>query len=174
MSDRLYSHVLVPTDFKPHRRAAYRVALAAAHGTGASVTLLHVAPMPVRETAEEFQGLDAIALMHHAARGWSGWGETAEVIAAENAELEGRLRAEIPPHDAGAVRVRYAVRRGEVAAEVARFVREGKVDLVVVGDNPPGLLPSFGRKLADQLLREVPVQVVRVAPPAGTREPAAV
>lgn len=175
MSDRMYSHILVPTDFHPDRQAAYRVALAAASGTGATVTLLHVAPMPTREVEDEYRGLDAIRLMHRSAEGWGKAAETAETISAANAELENRLRAEVPSHQTGAVRIRSVVRRGEVAAEVRRFVREAKVDLLVVADSPPGLLPTFGRKLADRLTQDMTAEVVRVTPAENThREPATV
>jgi hypothetical protein len=111
MTDRVYSHVLVPTDFDPACQAAYRLALATASGTGACVTLLHVAPMPVGEPEEQFRGLAAIQLMHHAADGWGGWRPSPEAIAAENAELGNRLRAEVPTHQAGPVQVRTPPRR---------------------------------------------------------------
>ena len=174
MIDRVYSHILVPTDFHPDRRAAYRVALAAASGTGATGTLLHVAPMPTGEEEDEYLGLDAIRLMHRSAEGRSKLAETAESITAANAELENRLRAEVPSHQAGAVRVQCVARRGEVAAEVRRFVREAKVDLLVVTDSPPGLFPTFGRKLADRLAHDMPAEVVRVTPAEARREPATV
>lgn len=167
MSDRVYSHVLVPTDFKPDRRAAYRVALALASGTGATVTLLHVAPMPGRESEGEYLGLDAIRLMHHAADGWRGRRPSPEAIVAENADLENRLRGEVPSHEAGAVRVRSVLRRGELDAELLRFVQETGVDLIVVTDSPPGFLPRLGRSLADRLARETSVEVVRVTPTAA-------
>lgn len=163
MTDRWCSHILVPTDFQPHRRVAYRVALATAKGTGAVVTLLHVAPMPNRELEEqEFSGLDALRLMHRSAeQRWGSWKRPAEVIAAENAELETRLRAEITLPQSQPVRVNYVVCRGEVVPEVIRYARTGGVDLVVVAGSPPGLLPNLGRSLADRLSREVPVEVIR-------------
>lgn len=168
MADRMYSHVLVPTDFKPDRRAAYRVALALASGTGATVTLLHVAPMPERESEGDYQGLDAIRLMHHAADGWRGWWPTPEAIAAENAELENRLRVEVASHQSGAVRVQSVLRRGHLDAELVRFVREGDVDLLVVTDSPSGFLPRLGRSLADRMARELSVEVVRVSGAVAT------
>ncbi len=62
MTEQLYSHVLVPTDFRPDCKAAYRMRWRLL-GSGATVTLLHV--LPAADEGEH-QGLDAIRLLHRA------------------------------------------------------------------------------------------------------------
>ncbi len=163
MTDRLYSHVLVPTDFGPGCRAAYRVALAAARGSGAAVSLLHVIPGP---TGDDYHGLDAIRLLHRAAErvGSDGLLPAGELSAAEARCLD-RLRAEIPAAAAGPTELRLEVRRGDVTAEVARYAAETDVDLIVAGGARPGLIPDLGFGLADRVARATPVEVVRVTPP---------
>jgi len=163
MTARAYSHILVPTDLSPDRRRAYRVALATAAGTDAVVTLLHVAPMPFAMTDDEYRGMDAFRLIHRAAERRPGGRLSREVILAQNAAIEDRLRAEVTSAEAGNVRVRCAARRGDPEEEIARFVREADVDLIIMDDSPPGPLPRLGRSLAERLAKNVPAEVVRVA-----------
>ncbi|AMV28887.1 Universal stress protein family protein [Gemmata sp. SH-PL17] len=164
MTEHLYSHVLVPTDFRAECRAAYRVAFAAALGSGATVSLLHVLPA---ESEDEYQGLDAIRLLHRAAEHVSSGKPLppANPAAARALQLE-RLRAEIHPEWIGPIELRLEVRTGDVVAEIARYADESAVDLIVMGGPRPGLFRGFGRSLADRLARATPVKVVRVTPPA--------
>lgn len=163
MTGQLYTHVLVPTDYSPASQAAYRVAFAAALGSGATVSLLHVIPEPGED---EYRGLDAIRLLHRAAEriGAEGLIPPA-VVADENARHLDRLRAEVHPDWVGPIDLRLEVRRGGVTEEVARYAAEEGVDLIVTGGSRPGLFPDFGRDLTGRLARVTPVKIVRVTPP---------
>jgi nucleotide-binding universal stress UspA family protein len=164
MSSRLYTHVLVPTDFRPECQSAYRVAMAAALGCGARVSLLHVAPLPTPDMDEiEYRGLDAIRLMHRSAEWWSARENIAEVIAAENADLTTRLRAELPTDVERPRQIGFAVRRGEVGEEVMRFSGEQGVDLIVTTAGRSRFPVPFVSTLAELLARKLPrVEVIRV------------
>lgn len=164
MTEHLYSHVLVPTDFRSECRAAYRVAFAAALGSGAAVSLLHVLPLGGEP---EYQGLDAIRLLHRAAE-HVGRGKplpTTDPAATRALYLE-RLRAEIHPEWVGPIELRLEVRTGDVVTEIAQYANESAVDLIVMAGARPGLFRRFARNRADRLARATPVKVARVTPPA--------
>lgn len=164
MTERLYSHVLVPTDFRPENRAAYRVAFAAALGSGAVVSLLHVLPT---ENEDEYQGFDALRLLHRAAGQMSGArGHSPSDPAVARALCLERLRAEVHPEWIGPIEVRLEVRHGDLVPEVARYASEAAVDLIVATGPRPRILSRFRRTLADRLARIMPVKVICVTPPA--------
>jgi nucleotide-binding universal stress UspA family protein len=160
--ERLYSHILVPTNFTPACREAYQVALAAAHGTNARVTLLHVLPEP---DPDEYTGMDAFRLLHRAAErrplSIRPPADDPEVID----EYIRRLRAEVYPEWTGPVGLNFEVRRGDTVAEIANYAAANDVDLIVmVSDRPRRLLGGVGKSLADRLARATPVRIIRVTP----------
>jgi nucleotide-binding universal stress UspA family protein len=157
-------HLLVPVDFRPASRAAVRVALEMASGASARVTLLHVVP------EEPLSDLDAIGYLHRASM-WlrvpgpgSAFPGDAE---ARSADALRRLEGELHPDWRGSVPIRLAVRRGDVAAEVARYAAEEGADRVVVGVNRPGWRLSLRPRLSGRIARQAarPVVIVHPVPP---------
>lgn len=170
MVKHLYNHILVPTDFRPGSREAYRTAFALALGSNARVTLLHV--RPPREQ-DEYRGLDALRLLHLAAdRQWANIGYRYDDTPQALAACLRQLQAEVHPEWAGAIDLRTEVRSGDVAAEIARYARENEVDLIVTVGTRPSLLRVFRSRMADRVARLTPVKVLRITPPVPNRTPA--
>ncbi len=164
MSQRIYNRVLVPTDFRPVCREAYRTAFAIALASETPITLLHVLPPP---DPEAYRGLNAVRLLHLAAERSMNKLATLPTNSPEAlAACHGRLRAEIHPEWATAINLRTEVRCGKVVTEIARYAEEAGVDLIVMVGSRPGLLPPFSRRMADQVARFTPVKVLRITPPA--------
>jgi len=163
MNDDRYKHVLVPTNFTPECRAAYRTAFAAARASGATVTLFHVLPPPTSEFAGN--GLDAFRMLHRAAERKSAYEQsTPEQAAAERSRAVSKLQNEISKEWSDSVEVRFEVGRGNAISEIARFIRSSNADVIVVGGSRPGRLPSLVRCFADRLALATPVKIVRVVP----------
>lgn len=164
MTPKPYTHLLVPTDFRPESQAAYRVAFTTARGCGARVTLLHVAPTPIIGLSDdEYQGLDAIRLMHRSAERWHLYEKTASAVTAENAELLTRLKAELPNTDGRPKDLRFEIRRGDVVEEIARYVRDFSADLIITTASPSGFRSLFSTRLVPRLARKLPkTEILRV------------
>jgi len=167
MTEQIYTRILVPTNFQPYCRDAYRTAFAIAIGSRAPITLLHVLP---KLDATEYQGLDAERLLHRS-------GERFHVHTASDeptliADCHARLKAEVHPEWAGAVDLQTEVRIGSVAEEIAGFANNTGVDLIVMAGCRPRFLPVFNR-MTEKVARLTPVKVLRVTPPARARVTAA-
>jgi nucleotide-binding universal stress UspA family protein len=166
MVERLYEHILVPTNFLSADRAAYRLALALAQPSQSRITLLHVIP---EEPDEAYSGLDAIKLMHRAAEGGSSPLGRARKLTAERREaLSARLRSELHSEWLGSLPVVTEVRSGDALDEIARAIEELQVDLVVLASPRPTWAPRFGRSVAERLARRTEAKIVTVLPPART------
>ena len=171
MPDAL-THLLVPTDFRPASRAAARLALEMAYGSQARVTLLHVIP------EEPLEGLDAIGYLHRVLWLPDGPGRYTPVFpntAACERLVLARLEREMHPEWQQALKIQAAVRRGDVATEVARFAQEEVADLIVVGVNRPGWRLSLRPRQSARIVRlaDRPVVLVPRVPAAVSQvEPA--
>jgi nucleotide-binding universal stress UspA family protein len=154
------SHVLVPTDFGAPSREAFRVALEMAHGSYARVTLLHV--MPERVPGD----LDAIGFLHLVLlnqRGIPPSGPAFPSLAASQSALD-RLRDELHPEWRESVEIVTAVRSGDIATEIARYVREEAVDALVLGVHRRGWRSAFRSRRSRKILHCAPCRVVFVHP----------
>jgi nucleotide-binding universal stress UspA family protein len=158
MPDAL-SHLLVPTDFGPASRRAARLALEMALGSGARVTLLYVLP------EHPLSGLDAIGYLHRVL--WTSAGLRAYVARLPYGETWARqmLDRQVHPEWRQTLPVRTAVRRGAVAAEVARYARDEGVDLIVLGVDRAGQRFSLVPRRSGEILRlaDRPAVVVHLA-----------
>lgn len=159
MSEKLYRHVLVPTDLQPRSRAAYRLARAIALGSGAKVSLMHV--FPNAEPSDEYTGLDAIRLMHRAAERWKPRGDSPETQQALAKHRQGLL-AEFDPEAAGAVQPHTEFRWGDLLAEVAQFATAERVDLIVLVDSLSFI--GLGPRLSERIARATAAEVVALSP----------
>lgn len=148
------SHLLVPTDFRPASREAVRLALEMAFGSWTRVTLLHVIP------EEPLYGLDAIGYLHRiltpdasgrcaGTRPECDWSRP-EADPGSDAILE-RLERELHPEWRRSLAIRTVVRRGDVATEIGRYVREEEVDLIVIGVDRPGWRFSLRPRQSEQI-----------------------
>lgn len=155
-----YEHILVPTDFSPEAQEAYQVALVAARGSGARVSLLHVLPQP---SDEEYAGMDAFRLLHRAAERSKSW-QTVSLDPASDVvnRCLDRLQAEIHPECRESIDFNPVVRTGNVVEEIARFAKESQADLIVTGGSRRGRLGVMLPGVADRLTWATPVHVIRV------------
>lgn len=164
MVDRLYEHILVPTDFRPGSREVFRAALALAESSNARLTLLHVLPA---EPDDEYAGLDAFRLLHRAAERnpmrLTRENEPAPSLQTmENARK--RLQTEFQTDRRYTIPVSYEVRWGDLVGEIVRFIRQAKVDLVAMESSRPSWMRFSST--ADQLARRTPVRILKIVPPA--------
>jgi nucleotide-binding universal stress UspA family protein len=163
MIDKLYNHILVPTDFRLTTREAYRVAFATALGCESQVSLLHVIP---KEDESEFKGMDAFRLLHQAAARSSNPLNRSLQTESEMIDVHlDRLRNELHPEWMQSLEVNLAIRIGEAATEISQFIMENSVDLVVMVTSRPRWLKGLGWSLSEQIARTTKVKVVRVTPP---------
>ncbi len=156
------SHLLVPVDFRPASREAMRVALDLASVSLARVTLLHVV------AEEALTGLDAVGYLHRASRWLNAGRPTAGGDQPD--EMLDRLCRDLHPEWRGAVRIETAVRRGDVADEIARFAHEADAEWLVVGVNRRGWrLPLFRPRTSERIARRTTRSVLMVHPGRGGR-----
>ncbi|GEM_PF-322848 len=134
------SNILVASDFSQPAEAALQNALRIARGSGASLTLLHVATI--------FEGDFS--------------GERIATLKSLYQRLEKKAALEISSHLAGidskGVTLHTAVRSGfNAAEEILTFIKKNHIDLVALG--------SQGRKpLSEWILGSVADKIVRMAP----------
>jgi universal stress protein A len=131
--------ILCPVDFSSTSREAMRFAADLAQRFGASMTLLHVYPVPGYVLPEGFltAGPDVLA-------------EVEERTHASLAEWQAEV------HKIGVTEVEIATAMGNAASEIVRHAVEDKADMVVMG--------THGRTgLAKLVLGSVADKVVRMA-----------
>jgi nucleotide-binding universal stress UspA family protein len=138
------TRILQPTDFSPSSERALGYALLVAEATGAEVHLLHVVPCSQELPPSEKELRKAFL------------------------EAEKKLAAVAKPIDAA--RVVTAVRIGSAHAEVTRYVKEQRIDLVVMGTvglSAEAHLPVGST--AERVIRAVAVPVLTVKGPVPSK-----
>lgn len=157
--------ILVPVDFSRHSDRAARLALGLARRRGASITLLHVDPLPTT-------GIVAIEPMYVPPELWDGIHR--DQLARADRELES-LKADLQSLVGEPVAVDVTIRRGPTTEGILDYARETGADLIVMGAHGGGaaarfLLGSTTEKVAR--IASCPVLVVRPnSPEAEDEEP---
>jgi nucleotide-binding universal stress UspA family protein len=139
--------VLFPVDFSKHNRAALDFAASLARDAGARLVLVHVKETPVEVSAG---GGLAVA-------------ELGPDLATVKAELN-----DIAPSDP-AVPCERHVLIGSPAAEIVRFAKQDKCDLIVMSTHGrTGLLHLLMGSVAERVVRRAPcpVMTIRTSKPA--------
>lgn len=163
-------HLLVPIDFRSASRWSLRRALQLAVKQDARLTLLHVSP--AASGLPPPCDLDAIGLLHDVLRNPGDVSYLPAPIGSQASVREQslqRLASEIHPDWTGMVDLHFAWRSGGVVEEILKFVREEKVDCIVLGVRRrlfPRLIPS----LSESILRAAPCEVIVVRSAAQRSE----
>jgi nucleotide-binding universal stress UspA family protein len=136
-----FTKILHPTDFSVSCERAFEYALLLGKLTGAEVHLLHVIRLP-----EEMRPSEAMLREAYAAaqKRLATWGADGTAVASRE------------------------VRIGAPAAEVIKYARERKIDLVVMGTlGASGEVATLG-SVAEKVIQglSIPVLAVKVPPPA--------
>lgn len=140
--------ILVPLDLSPIGEVKIAVAEEQARCFGAEVILLHVLPPGALDPSGEVSPAEAVARTY------------LDTVAA-------RLRSQ-------GVTALPLVRSGPTAATILQEARDQQVDLIILGTNVRGVLPSVVLgSVADQVVRQAPcpVLLVRPEPAAGAAPP---
>lgn len=120
MESELFRKVLVPVDFSPCSNEAFRVALEMARAFRAKVVVLHIIDM---NTVDAFNRLGLLAVPSDATAQRRRLRHQARLKVRELMESQ-------PARD---VTVERIIAEGAPFVEIAKFVRQERVDLVVLG-----------------------------------------
>ncbi len=164
-----YRHVLVPSGLEPRDQEALTLGLRMAAAHGAKATVLHIVP-PV-ESAGSMHWLDAIEALHRVMKEPQGHVDPAQdVYGAEriHARLKQQLQSTTSPELRSRVEVRTAFRVGDVVDQIARYVAENDVDLVIVSSATAGSWRALWSSRVQQLLQQVPARVIVLRPNAAS------
>jgi universal stress protein A len=152
MAER-FAHILVPIDFNPASDAALVCARDIAERFGARLTLLHVVTDP-NATGFLTPEMYVPASL-----------DTQEMSVRGGRERLERLASTL----AGRVPFTIDVRIGDVVNEIKDFVRNGQVDLIVMGTHGRrGLAHLFLGSVAEEMLRTSPCPVLTMRAQAAT------
>jgi nucleotide-binding universal stress UspA family protein len=111
--DRMFNHILIPTDMTAHAERAVDIAVDLSKPTGGTVTLLHV-----------IQVIDGISFH-----------ELESFYAELESRASKRLNALVAPHADATVALRTEVAYGAPITEILRLSEERQVDLVVLASH---------------------------------------
>jgi nucleotide-binding universal stress UspA family protein len=137
--------ILHPTDFSPRSEYAFRLACQLAKDHGATVTVLHVLPVPI-----------------------AVFGNGIVPPEPENfrEEMKEKLRATASP--VPEVRLERMLVDGEPASEILRIATEQKCDMIVMGTHGwTGLTRLLMGSVAEKVVRKAPCAVLTVKTPLG-------
>lgn len=151
-----WRRICCPVDFSWESRVAMQKAAELAAQFGSELTLVHVDDRPARPRPEETLA-------------------SRETIERGTLELDRQLDAWRGQAEQLAKRaVEYVLLAGDPAQEVARFVREGGYDAIVMGTHGrTGRDRWVAGSVAQAVVREAPCTVTVVREPAGARRSAA-
>lgn len=144
------NRIVVAIDFSEASLVAWEAAFNLALGSDATMYLLHV--------VESTGRIDLMA----------GWAQPSDVDLCEEALY--RLGSLVPDDSHKEMRVERYVVIGSPVEEIARFAKEKKADMIVVGTHGrTGLARVLMGSTAEGLLREAPCQVLVVKPHAAAQ-----
>jgi len=137
-----FMNILCPTDFSPFAQAAVPIACSLANDYGATLTLLHVRPMPVAVVGE--------------------FGVVMPLDVREPVETsKARMRQCVPAKFTGVLEC--DVRDGDAAEEILKTIKDRHCDLIVLGTHGrSGLLRMLVGSVAETILREAPCPVMTI------------
>ena len=154
------SRILCPVDFSDVSRRALDYAVGMARWYGATLTVLHVAPVPIPSTA--FAAGTATML------------EPAVLSLVEHEKLRADLLAFANAKPAGDVRIEVEVVEGQVWREIRERAAALDAGLVVAGTHGrSGFERLMLGSVTEKLLRVAPCPVLTVPPAASFRVPGA-
>jgi universal stress protein A len=149
MTERVFSRILVPTDFSPCAEAAWDFAQRLARSTGAELVLLHV----------------LVETPLYSEMPWT-MGHVKEVYAGARKWVEETLEAWVARARASGLSARAALREGVPYREVVTAVAAEQADLVVIGTHGRGGIDrALLGSVADRVVRSAPCPVLTVRPP---------
>ncbi len=147
-SEALFEQILVPIDFSPCSREALVMAARLAESQGASLTLVHVAPLAI---ATPPTGLFAEGLMDTLQ-------EVQDQACQGALETLSRWALEVVPES---VSTRLRVRSGPAGMAILELLDQGGIDLVVMGTHGRTGLPRLLMgSVAERITRLSPVPVL--------------
>lgn len=164
-----YSHILIPTNFDPRERSAIRLGLEMAAVHRAKVTVLHVLPGSARSPSVHW--LDAIDNLYDAlsrSKRRPGENNNLDAIERTRQEIFSFLTREVHRDLACDKKLTVECRIGDVANEIARYVDDNAVDLVVLCCDLSQERPRSLSQRVRSVLQTIQRQVVLVRP-AGDR-----
>lgn len=143
---KLFSKILVPTDFSSHSTAAVRYAAALAQTFDASVCLVHVYDLLPYALPEGMPAVDAV--------------QVTQLHDAFQKQLDGARRS---ASDAGAKNTETLLLQGSASAEIVRVAEEQGFDLIVMGTHGrTGLAHMLLGSVAEKVIRRAPCPVLTV------------
>jgi len=154
MSDLLFQRILLPVDFAPISREAFLLGLRLAHQFHAQVFLLHVI---------DTKSLDALNALGLAL-------PSEEKAQKKRLNHQARLLARglLSVPEAKGLKITRLLKEGKPFVEIARTVREEKIDLVVMGSyggQTADISHIFFGSTAEKIVRTVPCPVLTVPYP---------
>lgn len=152
MAERVFRHVLVPTDGSDASVAAARVAFRVASAFGARVDVLYVIDMLLCEELRRFDEREEQEVLHELHQ----HGERYVQVLREEAERQG-------------LDVATDVRRGDPFEEIVAHAHEHEIDLIVMGHvgRRPSARVLLG-SVAERVLEFAPCPVLVVKHGAGS------
>jgi len=154
MNNLLFQRILLPVDFAPVSREAFLLGLRLAHQFQAQVFLLHVI---------DTKSLDALNALGLAL-------PSEEKAQKKRLNHQARLLARglLAVPEAKGLKITRLLREGKPFIEIARTVREEKIDLVVMGSyggQTGDISHIFFGSTAEKIVRTVPCPVLTVPYP---------
>jgi nucleotide-binding universal stress UspA family protein len=165
--DRAAPRVLVPVRWDPEYRDAILRILETVARTrpGAAVTLLNVIePSPASDDNRSFHWLDALDELNRSLT--LSTGTTLDRMERRREEMLAWIRAGAPAELRAALHLSAECCVGDPAVEIARYARDERIDLVILGDRRTRwrwpLRPNVTSRVLDRI--DLPVMIVRPNP----------